>query len=104
MLIVDLLLSTNAGFGLIDLCRLVKKIHMIGLAAICWAIWRMRNSVFFEDKKCRSPTEIICLASSFILYWSGLQNSDDKMELEVGAEALKPQEHGVALPPTGSPT
>ena len=56
-----------------------KKIHMIGLAAICWAIWRMRNSIFFEDiKKCRSPTKIICLASSFILYWSDPQSSDDK--------------------------
>ncbi|KAG2628165.1 hypothetical protein PVAP13_3KG229293, partial [Panicum virgatum] len=51
-------------------------------------IWRMRNSIFFEDiKKCRSPTKIICLASSFILYWSDPQSSDDKVELKVGAEA-----------------
>lgn len=66
-----------------------KKFHMIGLAAICWAIWRMRNSICFENKKCRSPTEIICSASSFILYWLGLQNPDDKLALEVGAEKLK---------------
>ena len=33
-----------------------KKFHMIGLAAICWAIWLTRNAISFERKKCRSPT------------------------------------------------
>jgi len=27
------------------------KFHMVGLAAICWSIWRSRNNVFFEKKK-----------------------------------------------------
>ena len=35
----------------------------VGLAAICWAIWRMRNKIHFDKKVVRSPTEIICLAS-----------------------------------------
>ena len=62
---------------------------MIGLAAICWAIWLTRNAISFERKKCRSPTEIICLAASFIAYWAGLQNPGDKMVLESGTEAMK---------------
>ena len=66
-----------------------KKIFMVGLAAICWALWRTRNSICFEDKKCRSPTEIICLASSFLSYWAGLQKPQGKLELMMGAEALK---------------
>jgi hypothetical protein len=41
------------------------------------------------EKKIRSLTEIVCLASSFISYWAGLQKAEDKLELEVGAEALK---------------
>ncbi|KAG2637580.1 hypothetical protein PVAP13_2NG541000 [Panicum virgatum] len=37
----------------------------------------------------RSPTEIICLASSFIFYWAELQMEEDKAKLEAGAEALE---------------
>ena len=66
-----------------------KKLHMIGLAAICWALWLTRNAISFERKKCRSLTEIICLAVSFISYWAGLQNPSFKMVLEAGTEALK---------------
>ena len=62
---------------------------MIAFAAICWAIWITRNAISFERKKCRSPTEIICLAASFVSYWAGLQNPSYKMVLESGAEALK---------------
>lgn len=46
------------------------------------------NCISFEAKKCRSPTEIVCLASSFITYWAGLQKTDEKLELETGVEAL----------------
>jgi hypothetical protein len=36
-----------------------------------------------------SPTEIVCLATSFLLYWAGLQKEEDKGALEMGAGALK---------------
>ena len=26
------------------------KYHMVGLAAVCWALWRARNNVCFEKK------------------------------------------------------
>jgi hypothetical protein len=42
-----------------------------------------------KKKKIRSPIEIICLASSLIKYWVGLQKDEDKCILEEGAEALK---------------
>jgi hypothetical protein len=60
-----------------------------GLSAICWALWRMRNKIHFEQKIVRSPTEIICLASSFISYWAELQLEEDKKKLDAGAEALR---------------
>jgi hypothetical protein len=59
------------------------------LLAICWAILLTRNKFAFEGKIIRSPTEIICLASSFISYWEGLQKGNDKESLEAGAEILK---------------
>ena len=43
----------------------------------------------FEKKLTRSPTEIICSASSFLTYWAGLQKGSDKEELEEGAGVLK---------------
>jgi len=65
------------------------KFHMVGLSAICWALWRARNNICLRKKKIvRSPTEIICMASSFILFWAELQGIEDT-ELEAGGEALK---------------
>ena len=66
-----------------------KKIYMVGLSAICWAIWLTRNNFSFEGKIIISPTEIICLASSFISYCAGFQKGNDKEALEIGAETLK---------------
>jgi hypothetical protein len=65
------------------------NLHMVELAAICWAIWQSRNNICFEKKKIRSPTEIICMASSFLKYWVGLQKEEEKIILEEGAEAMK---------------
>jgi len=61
----------------------------VGLAAICWAIWKARNNICFEKKLISSPTEKICSASSFISYWAGLQDESGREELEAGAGALK---------------
>jgi hypothetical protein len=62
---------------------------MVCLAAICWAMWKSRNAIYFEKKIIRSPTEIICLAASFMSYWAGLQKGGDKEAPEMGAGALK---------------
>jgi hypothetical protein len=66
-----------------------KNIHMVCFAAICWATWKSRNAICFAKKIIRSPTEIVCLATSFMLYWAGLQKGEDKEALEMGAGALK---------------
>jgi hypothetical protein len=66
-----------------------NKIHVAGLTAVCWAIWKTRNAVCFEEKSLKSPTEIVCLASSFIMYWAGLHREGERLDLEAGAKALK---------------
>jgi hypothetical protein len=62
---------------------------MVGLSVVYWALWKTRNMACFEGKCVRSPTEIICLASSLISYWVGLQKDDTKEVLEADAEMLK---------------
>jgi hypothetical protein len=59
------------------------------MLAVCWAIWKTRNAVYFEKKPLKSPTEIVCLASSFIMYWAGLHQEGERLDLEAGAEAMK---------------
>jgi hypothetical protein len=66
-----------------------KTIHFVGLSAICWAVWKTRNTIHFEKKQVKCPTEIICLASSFLTYWAGRSKESDKQALEARAEAMK---------------
>ena len=70
----DQIALINFGLGLKFAFLRVKQ--FMGLAAVCWAIWRTRNSVCFYEKKVKSPTEIVCLICSFIVYWAGLQKTE----------------------------
>ena len=63
--------------------------HTVGLAAVCWAIWRSRNAVCFENKRVKSPTEIVCMICSFLTYWAGLLTEEWKHQAAQGAEAVK---------------
>ena len=65
------------------------SMHAVGLAAVCWAIWRTRNAVCFDNKKIKSPTEIVCMICSFLTYWAGLLKEDLKNQVSLGAEAIK---------------
>lgn len=43
-----------------------KQFYAVGIAAICWSIWKMRNKVCFDGKKFQNPIEIICHACAFM--------------------------------------
>jgi hypothetical protein len=66
-----------------------KHFYGVGLAAVCWAIWKTRNAVCFEEKRIKAPTEILCFISSLSFYWAGLQKEGAATQLEQGAEPLK---------------
>lgn len=73
---------------------------MVGLAAIVWAMWKLRNRACFEKKLIKSPTEIVCYAAVFVNYWTGLQKEVDKAALENGANVL--QRNAVVVHPRRS--
>jgi hypothetical protein len=54
--------------------------YMLGLAAVFWSIWNIRNNICFDKKEFKSPCEIIFLACVFIRYLAGLY-SGVKQEL-----------------------
>jgi hypothetical protein len=65
-----------------------KQFHAVGIAAVCWAIWKMRNKICFEGKKLRNPIEIVCHACALIKFWAGLQKEVDKEALIQGVETM----------------
>jgi hypothetical protein len=45
---------------------------MLGVAAVCWAMWKCCNRVCFEKKIIKNPGEIVFAACAFIWYGAGL--------------------------------
>jgi hypothetical protein len=45
-----------------------RQIFAVGIATICWAIWKMRNKVCFDGKKIKNPIKIICYACACIKF------------------------------------
>ena len=60
----------------------------MGVGAVCWAIWKMRNIICFEGKKLNSPLEIIIHACALMKHWAGLQKEVEKKVLINGVETM----------------
>jgi hypothetical protein len=54
----------------------LKNIHIIGVAAICWAVWKARNKLCFEKILINSPKDIICHACALMNVWAGLRKKE----------------------------
>ena len=52
-------------------------------------MWHIRNTICFENKHVKSPTEIICMICSFLTYWAGLLKGDFGQQVIQVAEAVK---------------
>jgi hypothetical protein len=63
--------------------------HIVGIAALCWAIWKTRNNACFEGKLISSPMGLICYMCAFLRYWAGLQGENDREMLMEGASRLQ---------------
>ena len=65
------------------------NMYMVGLAAVCWALWRTTNSVCFKEKRVKSPTDIVCMMCSFLIYWAGLLKSGLQQQVVQSVEVVK---------------
>jgi hypothetical protein len=65
-----------------------KKFHAWGIGAICWAIWKCRNGTCFDKKVFKSPLQILCHASSLMIFWAGLYDEMDRDQLVEGANLM----------------
>jgi hypothetical protein len=65
-----------------------RNVQILGVAAICWAIWKLRNRACFEGKLINSPIELIFYSTVFMNYWAGINLPADQEVIRQGAENL----------------
>jgi hypothetical protein len=83
-----------------------KNTQIAGVAAICWAIWKLRNCACFEHKLKNNHVELISYSTVFMKYWVGLHGEKDADDLKAGADGLlrlaSAINFGTAAPQDGS--
>jgi hypothetical protein len=65
-----------------------QNFHTLGIAAICWVIWKTRNKTCFEGKALHDPASIVCSACALMGYWEGLYPDVNKEALEAGINTM----------------
>jgi hypothetical protein len=63
------------------------NVHILGIASICWAIWKLRRACF-EGKLINSPVELIYYSGVFMKNWAGLNSSTDQELIRRGGDEL----------------
>jgi hypothetical protein len=66
-----------------------RNVQNAGVAAICWAIWKMQNRACFKGKIIQNPIELICFVVVFMKYWACLNVQADRDALRQGVDALQ---------------
>ena len=79
-----------------------NSIHVFGLSAICWAIWKRRNEACFENKALKHPTDIIIYACALMSYWAGLYGPEMHGKILEGVKTLLSCVHRASAPPRRS--
>jgi RsiW-degrading membrane proteinase PrsW (M82 family) len=54
----------------------VRSLIWVGVAAICWAIWRCRNDVIFNELKTNSIMQVIFRGAFWLRFWAPLQRDE----------------------------
>jgi hypothetical protein len=57
-----------------------KKYILVGVAALCWAIWRCRNDRIFEKCKYTSFMQATFRGTYWLRFWALLQRDDETNE------------------------
>jgi hypothetical protein len=54
----------------------VRNLIWVGVAAVCWAIWRCRNDIIFHKIKLNSILQVIFRGAYWLRFWAQLQRSE----------------------------
>jgi hypothetical protein len=64
----------------------VKNLIIIGVAALCWAIWISRNDLVFNKTPMVTYLQVLFRATHWLRFWGHLQKVEDQ---EIIKETLK---------------
>ena len=53
-----------------------RNLIWVGVAAICWAIWRCRNDIIFNKIKVNSIVQVIFWGTYWLRFWAQLQHDE----------------------------
>jgi hypothetical protein len=70
--------------------RKLRHQFLLGVAALCWAIWLNRNDVVFNNTGSNTFMQVIFRATHWIRSWSQLHKSEDARDrLKKGCQILE---------------
>jgi hypothetical protein len=78
-----------------------RNVQILGIASICWAIWKLHNRACFDKKLINSPFDLICYSTVFMKYWAGLNSFADQEMIRRGADNLLAIAAGARSPRSG---
>jgi hypothetical protein len=66
-----------------------RNLVLVGLAAICWALWISRNDFVFQKSRYKSILQVIFRGTFWIRTWSVLSKHEGRTILKDGCHALE---------------
>jgi hypothetical protein len=60
----------------------------VGVRALLWAIWNVRNDFVFNKKSFPSFMQVIPMATHWIHMWSYLQSPEERHAMDIGCNRL----------------
>lgn len=67
----------------------VRKLIAVGVAALCWAVWKARTEACFQCVFPKDHTNLLLLICYWIKYRASLQKHNMKEKFYLGAEMLQ---------------
>jgi len=64
------------GSWLSNQSKKIRNLIWVGVAAVCWAIWRCRNDIIFHKVKYHSILQVIFGGTYWLRFWAQLQREE----------------------------
>jgi hypothetical protein len=59
----------------------LRDVIWVGVAAMCWAIWRCRNDAIFNNLKTNSFIQVIFRGAYWLRFWASLQRGEQTKDV-----------------------
>ena len=66
-----------------------KYLILLGISALCWAIWLCRNDIVFDKAKKQTCLHILFRATYLTRSWAILQKEEDRETVALACRALE---------------